>query len=1107
MRQLRVKGRKALLAGLTMLVLTFPRLSHAQAVGVAAIGGRVEDGTGAVIAGAQVRATQIDTGRVQHTTTDGVGQYTLSNLSVGAYKIEVTANGFRSYVQSGIVLQVGNDIQVNVTLQVGAVSDSVEVKAGAGMVETKATSVAQVIDSRRITELPLNGRQATQLILISGAAVTAPVGDIQTTKNMYSSTTISVAGGQANSSNYLLDGGDNNDPFSNVNLPFPFPDALQEFSVETSSLSARNGLHPGAAVNIVTKSGSNQFHGDLFDYLRNGDLNARNFFAPIHDFLKRNQFGGTLGGRIVRDKLFFFMGYQGTRVRATPNGTTSFVPTAATLSGDFSAMESAACQSNGKARTLLDPLSGQPFPNAQIPVNRLNAAALKFVNYLPSTSDPCGRVVYGILNNNGEDQVIGRVDYYRSEKHSLFARYFIVDYAQPPDWDPQNILVTTNPGLLQRSQTITLGDTYTFNPSTVNSFHATFNRRRDDRGPSGQDISPKDLGINMYVEVPNFLNIGVGNGVTTTSSGASLFSATCGSCTNGVFNTNTFQFADDVDMVRGKHQLAFGAELIRTQMNSIAGYFENGQFLFNGEYTNDAMADFMLGLVSRFSQSRPQASAMRETIPALYAQDTFHANAQFTTNVGLRWEPLLFPYDYFGRGNSFNPAAFAAGIPSQVFTNAPAGLFFYGDKGIPKAFTGNRWTNFEPRVGIAWSPHGDGRETIRAGAGILSDTPMLYFAQRLQSNPPYVDEIDLTSVPGGFSNPWLGYPGGNPFPGQNPPPSDVAFPVNAQYYFLPLQMKSTNLTQWNLTYQRQFSGNWLASVSYLGNKTTHLWLGRDLNPAVYIPGNCGSSACSTTSNTASRLLLYLESPEQGQYYNRAEIADDGGNATYNALLVSGQHRFSQGFTVLANYTWSHCISDGDFYGDLSSIYYQDQNNRRADRGDCNFDIRQIFNASVVALSPVRGNGIAARVLGNWQLAPLLRASSGPALTVVSGKDNSLTGENKDRPNQVLQNVYPEVQTASLWVNPAAFTQNALGTFGNVGRDTVRGPGSLNFDVALSRIFPIRESCRLEARAEAFNAINHTNLGSPNVTLSSATFGKVTTAGDPRILQFALKLHF
>lgn len=1098
----------------TLVLLLFAGLalfcapcSYAQTVAAAEIGGHVEDASGAMIVGAQVKATQADTGQVHTANTTTQGSYTLSSLPVGPYTLQVAAPGFRTYVQSGIVLQVGNNAQINVTLQLGAVSDSVEVKAGANMVETKETSVSQVIDTQRITELPLNGRQATQLILISGAAVTAPVGDIQTTKNFYSSTTVSVAGGQANSSNYLLDGGDNNDTFSNVNLPFPFPDALQEFSVETSSLSARNGLHPGAAVNIVTKSGSNQFHGDVFDYLRNGDLNARNFFAPTHDSLKRNQFGGTLGGRIVKDKLFFFVGYQGTRVRTTPNGSTSFVPTAATINGDFSAMESAGCQSNGKARTLLDPLTGLAFPNAQIPVSRLNASALKFVNYLPPTTDPCGKVVYGILNNNGEDQVIGRVDYFRSEKHSLFGRYFIVDYAQPPDWDPKNILVTTNPGLLQRAQTMTIGDTYTFNPATINSLHLTFSRRRNNRGPSAQDISPKDLGINMYVEVPNFLNIGVGNGVTTTSSGASLFSATCGSCTNGVFNINTYQFADDIDMVRGKHQLAFGVELIRTQMNSIAGFFENGQFLFNGQYTNDAMADFMLGMLSRFSQSRPQASAMRETIPGLYAQDTFHVTPRLSINAGVRWEPLLFPSDYFGRGDSFDPAAFAAVTRSKVYTNAPAGLFFYGDKGIPKAFTNNRWTNFEPRIGIAWNPPGASHQTIRAGGGILSDTPMLYYSQRLQSNPPYVNEIDLSSVPGGFSNPWLGYPGGNPFPGVVPPPANVAFPVAAQYYFLPLKMKSTNLAQWNFSYQRQFAGNWLASLSYLGNKTTHLWLGRDLNPAVYIPGNCGSSACSTTSNTANRAVLYLQNPTEGQYYNRAEIADDGGNATYNALLVSTQHRFSQGFTLLANYTWSHCISDGDFYGDLSSLFYQDQNNRRADRGDCNFDVRQVFNASMVALSPVYGHTWVARMLENWQLAPLIRAASGVPLTLLSGKDNSLTGESKDRPNQVLPDAYPAVQSPALWINPAAFAQNALGTFGNVGRDTVRAPGALSFDVAVSRSFTVLERYRLEARAEAFNAINHTNFGAPNVTLSSATFGKITAAGDPRILQFALKVHF
>jgi hypothetical protein len=380
-------------------------------------------------------------------TTDVQGNYRLLELPVGPYVLEVKAEGFKTYVRSGIILQVGSAIQVNVSMSIGSVNDSVEVTAGAGMVEAKSNAVAQVIDEKRINDLPLNGRQPTQLIMISGAAMPSVAGNhFASTKNYVSSTALSVAGGQGNYTNYLLDGGDNNDTFTNVNLPFPFPDALQEFSVEASSVPARNGMHPGAAVNMVTKSGTNGLHGDLFEFVRNGDVNARNFFAPVHDSLKRNQYGGTLGGKIIRDRLFFFGGYQGTRNRQDPPSTTSFIPTASALQGNFTTLESASCQSSGKARTIIDPTTGLAFPNAQVPVSQFDPAAVKLMTYLPvGQANPCGKVTYGIPTTGDEDQFIGRADWAQNTKHSLFGRYFVTDYRNPAVWVPGNALVTQMP--------------------------------------------------------------------------------------------------------------------------------------------------------------------------------------------------------------------------------------------------------------------------------------------------------------------------------------------------------------------------------------------------------------------------------------------------------------------------------------------------------------------------------------------------------------------------------------------------------------------------------------------------------------------------------------
>src|SRR5437870_1052250 len=500
---------------------------YGQAIAVAEVQGQVSDASGAAVPGAQIKMIQAETQYSRNTTSAPDGAYSFPNLPVGPYTLEVAAEGFKTHVQSGIVLQVGSGVQVNIVLRVGSVTENVKVTASANMVETRTNSVAQVIDERRIIELPLNGRQVTDLIVISGAATPTPNANMISSKNYPSSTTMSVAGGQGNGTNYLLDGGDNVTNFTNVNMPFPFPDALQEFSVETSSLPARNGLHPGGVVNVVTKSGTNQMHGDLFEFLRNGNVNARNFFGVAHDSLKRNQFGGVLGDKIIRDKLFFFGGFQLTRNRQNPPQTISYVPTAAALSGDFSGLESAGCQANGVVRTIVDPRAGrQPFANGQVPVSRFNPASLKLNGYLPASTNPCGKVTYGIPTTGDEDQAIGRVDWTHSEKHSVYARYFLSQYSNPANWDPQNILVTTQAGNLMRSQSFTIGDTYSFSPTTLNAFHATVHRMRNDRGPSPSFITGRDLGVNQFIETPNNMALSV----------TGSFSVGCGTCAPGFFN-------------------------------------------------------------------------------------------------------------------------------------------------------------------------------------------------------------------------------------------------------------------------------------------------------------------------------------------------------------------------------------------------------------------------------------------------------------------------------------------------------------------------------------------------------------------------------------------
>ncbi len=1075
-------------------------LAFGQAIAVASVSGTVTDQTGSVVPGAAVTISETETGQKKTATTDTTGHYAFPDLPVGPYQLEVKAHGFKAYVQKGIVLQVGTNVTSNVALQLGAVSQTVEVSAAANMVETQNSAVSQVINTNSVNDLPLNARQVTQLVLLSGAAVQKNIGDLAGSKTFHSSTTISVAGGQSNGTNYMLDGGYYVDTFTNLNMPYPFPDAVQEFSVQTSALPAQYGEHPGGIMNAVTKSGTNQFHGDLFDYLRNGDLDARNYFGTTHDSLRRNQYGGTIGGPIIHNKLFFFAGYQGTPTRTSPPQSTSYVPTDAVIHGDFSTIEGPSCTSKHKFIQLSNPFTGADFAGDQIPTTMFDPSAVKMLQYLPAATNACGKVVYGIPQNSDEYQPIGRVDWNINSKQTFFARYFLDDYEFPADFDPKNALVTTKAGNSERAQSITLGDTYTFSATTLNSAHFTFDRRRDNRGPAAQGISPKDIDSNVFSQDPNFLRVTVSD----------YFSTYCGTCNTAFFNTNTWSYADDMTLVRGKHQIMFGANVIRTQFNGNNHYDLDGIYGFGNELSGSDLADFMLGDLSSYGQSLSQLTANRQTNIGLYIQDTYRAARNFTVSAGLRWEPMFFPQDYFGRGSSFNTSDFLNNVHSKVYPNAPAGMLYYGDAGIPKAFAHDDLNVWSPRLGLVFSPGKSGHDTFRVGGGILYDTTEMFFDERVQSNPPFVDEIDesfglndqgvLSTGPNGYgtmSQPWITYPGGNPFP-----PAGAFFPTSsALYVIMPLHIKPTAVYQWDASYQHQFGADWLASFSYMGNTTRHIWVGRETNPAIYIPGSSAS--------TQDRRVLTLLNPTQGLPIGSLPIADDGANSNYNGLLISLQHRFAHNYTLLVNYTYSHCLSEADFRGEVTSQVFENPYNLRQDYSSCDFDDRHIFNTSFVGTTPHWGGKLWGKIVGNWQFAPIIEVRSGLPFTITSGKDNSKTDVGNDRPDQVAAQAYTTTLGPDVpqYLIPGAFTENTIGTFGSVGRNSVYAPGSFEFDAALSRIFSITERWRLEARVEAFNLINHTNLGTPSSKLSSSHFGQITSAGDPRILQLALKLFF
>jgi hypothetical protein len=452
-------------------------------------------------------------------------------------------------------------------------------------------------------------------------------------------------------------------------------------------------------------------------------------------------------------------------------------------------------------------------------------------------------------------------------------------------------------------------------------------------------------------------------------------------------------------------------------------------------------------------------------------------------------------------------SAFTAGTTTSKFTNAPPGLLFYGDPGIPAAYANASYKDFAPRFGVAWDPTGSGKSSIRASYGIFDDTPMSYNNAHFATAPPYGNTISLNDPVGGLADPFAGYPGGDPYPSPVPPPPDFVFPTEGSYVNLPLNLHHTYMQQWDLSYQYQLRGNWLLSASYVGNKTTHLWTGTEQNPAVYIPGTCGSGPCSTTGNTNQRRLTSLINPTEGIYYSHIRILDDGVNANYNGVILTVKHRFSRNFTLLTNYAYSHCLQDADTLGDkLDGAYYQNPYNRNADYSNCSYDVRHNFNTSLVFHTPEFNNRWTNTILGQWQFAPLLSWHSGFWATPSTGSDASLTGVGNDRPN-LIGNPYIQNTSTRQWLNAASFAPNLPGIYGNAGAYSLICPGYFDMDADLSRFFRITEHQRVELRFEFFNSTNHVNFDAPETSLSSSSFGKLLGAGDPRILQFALKYYF
>jgi hypothetical protein len=1104
-------------------------VANAWAQGTAQMHGVVQDATGAAIPAADVKATQTDTGVVRTFNTGADGSYVLTNLPIGPYRLEVTKAGFAAYSQAGILLQVNGNPTVDVALKVGAVTEEVNVSASANLVETRDSSVGTVVENERILDLPLNGRLATDLIQYTGAAVAVTTTGARA---IAGSPMVAIAGGLPYGVGYSLDGANHFNLLYATTNPMPFPDALQEFKVDTSGTSPTEAR--SASVSAVTKAGTNRFHGDAFEFIRNGDLNGRNMFAATQDPLKRNQFGGTVGGPIKKDKLFFFVGFQETTTRANPPSTQAFVPTAQMLAGDWTAFASPSCNANRQLNL------GGPFASNTINPSLYNSSAVAMLNkVLPGLPTPnqCGLVTYGVPTHENDYQGTLRIDYQITEKHSIFGRFLDTATntadASASTTNPLAIYSNAGAGSQNRMYSVVVGDTYLFRPNVVNSFRISTSRAFYTL-QAASSFSACNIGINIYCGYsPNDLNVAITNGITL-----STYLGNGSPDGDQNFNLN-----EDVSFLKGAHQFAFGVNPRIDYIREADNYYSTGQFRFTGQYTGSGLSDFLLGDLSGFTQAAPFYMYAKEVEFGAYAMDTWKVLPRLTVNLGLRWEPFFPEVMVSGQTTDFSLAGFYAGKVSSVYPSAPPGMLYPGDPGFPggKAGSNPQWKQFAPRVGMAWDPEGNGKMSVRASAGLGYALIGGHVRENQLQNAPFLDLTGITPQLGSFSNPWTGFSGGNPFPIKS-----GVFSPYADYMVFPQQLENPSVASWNLNVQRQLGTDWLVSATYLGSETTHLWTMQPLNPAVYMgTGACtidGTSytTCSTLQNTNQRRVLNLASPSTVPL-GPVTMFSPTGTASYNGLLLSAQHRLSRDFSLQANYTWSHCLSDFDsnpgMQAATAEVIWTNPNDRSFDRGPCASDRRQALNVTGLAQVPKFSNRVLGMLASGWQIAPIYRATSGQPLNILAGSDRALNGGQDfivggqyERANQVSSNVYGSSAPYATYLNPAAFAMPALGTLGNAPANGYVAPDYWQFDLALSRQFRIREGQRLEIRAEAFNILNKyrpgtcvgtticTFLASSNVapggtqsaqftSLTSSLFGQIRTAMDPRIMQFALKYFF
>lgn len=1050
---------------IAIIAACFPQMALSQST-TGTILGKVNDSSGAVLSKSTVRAINVLTGETRLASTNDLGEYIFPGLRVGRYRIEAESAGFRRSVRNDVELTVNQNARVDFTLELGTVEQAIEVRSSATQVNTSTTELGQLVDTKRVESLPLNGRNVYDLITTMPGVARNSTRVVQSRDN----NAFSVNGGRTSTNNFLLDGGFNNDIWRNSGNTAPNPDAVQEFRVLSSNMNAEFGRLPGATVNVITKSGTNDLHGSLFEFFRNDVLNARNFFQSQVAPLRYNQFGGSLGGPIIKNKTFFFVSAQVLKQKTTVFSNSARTPTAAERAGDFSSLPMSQWPRN--------PETGEPFQNGRIPSEYLDPVAMRIVNEvlpLPNTAD--GRLEYTQPETADQYEWLAKGDHQFNDAHKLQISYFqlktdlreyfangnnIPDYASRLNGVRQKNLVVNH--------------TWIASSNLFNETRFNFMRRET---PWLWDYpnTLQDFGSNITIasEPPTAARINVA----------------------GRFNMGTYwargldqslNWSDTVTWVKNRHNIKFGGWFMWGFYSENGTSGGSGSLTFNGANTGNALADFLIGQGS-FSQDNGHYPDLRSKALHTFFQDDWKILPRLTLNLGVRYEltaPLVWTTNWMQN--------FQFRAQSQVFPTAPPGLLFDGDEGYVRGGRKFDKNNIAPRIGLSYDPFGNGKTAIRAAYGIYY---LSQFGDGIRASQPYGIAITVPRTPS-LVDPWGTFPGGNPFPIDL---SNPRFVTPVQVIYFDPNAATPYVQQLNFTVEHEIARDFTLQASYVGTLGRKGQMNRDANAPAFIPG-------ASTPNNFNDRRPYLP----GTYARIAQYQTSA-NSSYHGLQLVANRRFSRGFTIFGNYTFAKSIDliSGDNYNEGVSLV--DSNNAQLNRGPSDGQPVHIGKVSFVWDLPrvQRWSWVGSQILSGWQVNGIWSIQSGTPFSVTSGVDSNVDGNTNDRADLVgdprLSTNRSRQELINNYFNTAAFAAPQLGSNGTSGRNILWGPGSSNTDLSFFKLFRLRERHQIQFRAEFFNSFNQVRLNNPVAQLNNANNGRILSAQPPRIVQFGLRYAF